>query len=362
MLRRNWIEIAWGCFALANIAIVYEIGHWETIPFHFVWVSLTLVYGLRKWRLGTTVIAMTMVTLISGGALLHAAVHVGGPGLDELAEVPLMAAMFVAMVFYTERTKSATAAQQRMLERERDFIRDASHEFRTPITIARSYAELLRASVEEKEAAEDADIVIDEINRLSGISERLLMLAASERPDFLHVRPIHAQDLIQDVVRRWKRTVSRSWRVDIASDGWIPGDQSRLELMLDSLIENAVKFTTERDWIEVRTEAAHDSLVIVVADSGIGIPDDQIPRIFDRFARADRDRARETGGTGLGLAIVKAIVEAHAGTVEAESRPGMGALFRVRLPGIQLARPATPAGVDVPEPVAAATTRVLPAG
>jgi len=59
MLRRHWIEIAWGCFALANIAIVYEIGHWETIPFHFVWVSLTLVYGLRKWRLGTTVIAMT---------------------------------------------------------------------------------------------------------------------------------------------------------------------------------------------------------------------------------------------------------------------------------------------------------------
>jgi two-component system, OmpR family, sensor kinase len=152
-LRRHWIEFAWGWFALVNIAIVFEIGQWETIPFHFVWVSLTLIYGLRKWRLGTTVIVMVIVTLISGGGLLHAAIHAGGPGLDELAEVPLMAAMFVAMVFYTERTKAATAAQQRMLERERNFIRDASHEFRTPITIARSYAELLRASVEEKGAA-----------------------------------------------------------------------------------------------------------------------------------------------------------------------------------------------------------------
>jgi two-component system OmpR family sensor kinase len=284
------------------------------------------------WRLGTTAAILTIVTLFTGAALYHSTEFSSGPGLDELAEVPLMAAMFVAMVFYTERTKSATAAQRRMLERQRDFVRDASHEFRTPLTIARNHAELLRASADAREAIGDADVIIDEINRLSSISDRLLTIAAAEHPDFLDLRPIRIERVVSTVVERWRATIPRHWVLDAQAGGWVDGDQDRLELAFDSLIENAVKFTSEDDSIAVRTETDGRSAIVVVANTGSAIPGDQIDRIFDRFARADTSRARGRGGTGLGLSIVKAVVEGHGGTVEVRSPAGVGPVFTVRLP------------------------------
>jgi len=97
-LRRHRVEILWGLFALANLVALVRLPGGETIPFHFVWVSLALVYGFRMWRPRATVITVAAVTLATGAALLMAINEDGGPGLDEMAEVPLMAAMFVAMV------------------------------------------------------------------------------------------------------------------------------------------------------------------------------------------------------------------------------------------------------------------------
>jgi signal transduction histidine kinase len=263
-----------------------------------------------------------------------------------------MASMFVAMVFYTERTKAATAAQQRMLERERDFVRDASHELRTPITIARGHVELLRESAGTQEAVGDADVVLDEINRLASISDRLLILAAAEHADFLDLRPVSVAPFLSRVVRRWETTTPRAWQLRVSARGWFPADQDRLELAIDSLIENAVKFTAPGDRIVVSADRVGEALAIEVGDSGEGIPADQISRIFDRFARADTDRTRARGGTGLGLAIVKAIVEAHGGRVAVQSAPGAGSAFRLELPGFHAdaddGRPPAPAA----EPVA----------
>src|SRR5687767_2755577 len=106
-LRRRWVEVAWGLFAAANVAVIVMLSHWETIPFHFVWVSLTLVYGIRVWRLRTTMVLLLVVMAVTGAALAWTIAR-GHHGPDELAEVPLMAAMFLAMVWHAERRRTAT--------------------------------------------------------------------------------------------------------------------------------------------------------------------------------------------------------------------------------------------------------------
>ena len=98
-LRRRWVEIAWGVFAAANVTAIFLMSQWETIPFHFVWVSLTLVYGFRHWRFRTTMLLL-LVVIASTGAALAVSIARGHQGPDELAEVPLMAAMFLAMVWH----------------------------------------------------------------------------------------------------------------------------------------------------------------------------------------------------------------------------------------------------------------------
>ena len=149
-LRRRWVEVAWGVFAAANVTAIVLMSRWETIPFHFVWVSLTLVYGFRHWRFRTTMLLL-LVVIASTGAALAVSIARGHQGPDELAEVPLMAAMFLAMVWHAVRRQAAVeeagrlaASEHRLLMGQREFVRDASHELRTPITVARGHAELIR--------------------------------------------------------------------------------------------------------------------------------------------------------------------------------------------------------------------------
>jgi signal transduction histidine kinase len=337
-LRRHWLELAWGLFAAANLAVILLLDRWETIPFHFIWVSLTLLYGLRVWSVRTTAKVLAVVMLTTGLALGWTVTH-GAERADELSEVPLMAAMFVAMVWHARRRQAAmeevrrlAESEHRLREREQEFVRDASHELRTPITIARGHAELIRSSG-ERQASEDAEVVLDELNRLARISERLLILAGAEHPDFLRVGPVQVDELVVEVARRWSATALRRWKVDIVAEGSVPGDDERLAAALDALVENAVKFTKEGDQIGLVARSDDGHAVVEVTDEGEGIPEDQLARVFDRFARADRERTRGSGGTGLGLPIARAIVEAHHGTVGVRSSLGSGTTFTVRLPG-----------------------------
>src|SRR4029077_20783806 len=141
-----------------------------------VWVSLTILYGFRVWRPGSTAAVLFAVCLATGFAP-YEPVRDTGRGLDELTEVPLMSAMFLAMVWHARRRDAALATARAATERERNFIRDASHLLRTPITVARGHAELLATSA-NGQAARDLHVVIDELQRLSRISSRLLVLAA----------------------------------------------------------------------------------------------------------------------------------------------------------------------------------------
>lgn len=334
---RFWLDLAWVGFALANLVAMALSPAWETVPFHLIWVSLTVLYGYRVWGLRVTVVLLTAVVASTGTLLLQDVVGHAQPA-DELVEVPLMGAMFLAMVWHAQRRRSAmeglrqvSDANLRLLHRERQFIQDASHELRTPITVALGHAELVERASREPEVAEDTRIVVDELQRLRRLADRLLLLATSEDPDFLSRAPIEVEQLLHATLQRWA-PVDRRWRLGPTEPATVVADADRLELAVDALVENAVKHTGPDDEILLGTRRQDGLVAIVVADSGAGMPPDRLNGVFQRFARLDQARSRDLGGVGLGLAIVKAIAQAHGGTVAARSTPGQGSVFQLLLP------------------------------
>jgi len=347
-LPRFWPDLVWIGFALANLVAMVLAPEWETVPFHFIWVSLTILYGYRVWGPLVTTGVLTAV-VVSTGALLVLDVARAAQSADELTEVPLMGAMFLAMVWHAQRRRSATEdlrrvsdANLRLLHRERQFIQDASHELRTPITVALGHAELVERASREPELAEDARVVVDELQRLRRLADRLLLLATSEDPDFLSRSPVQVEQLLAAILQRWA-PIGRRWRLDAVEPATVVGDADRLGLALDALVENAVKHTGPGDEIRLGASRQDGQVAIVVADSGTGMPAEHLDGIFERFARLDQSRTRDRGGVGLGLAIVKAIVQAHHGTLGVRSSPGTGSVFQLLLP---LQPAADPAGAE----------------
>jgi signal transduction histidine kinase len=226
--------------------------------------------------------------------------------LDEVAEVPLMAAMFVAMVWHAEREKTAreevrrlAESEHRLLEHERGFVRDASHELRTPITVALGSAELVQSSVADPTVADDLGVIVDELGRLNRIAERLLLMDSSDESN-LSGASVQLDSLVNQTLRRWS-TKPRRWIVGDLQELAVHADIDRLTLALDCFIEDAVRHTQPGDSVELGLRREGSNAVLRVTDSGDGIPADHLERIFDRFARVDPGRSREAGGLGLGL-------------------------------------------------------------
>jgi signal transduction histidine kinase len=232
-------------------------------------------------------------------------------------------------------------SEHRLLEGQREFVRDASHELRTPITVARGHAELIRDSGVNGQVASDARVVLDELGRLARLSERLLILTAADDPGFLSRAEIDVEPLVVGLMRRWSPTAERAWRVRVTAEGTVRADRERLETALDALMENAVKATDEGSAILVGSRADGHRLLLEVTDEGRGIGAENLHRIFEPFSKIEPDRARKNGGTGLGLSIAKAIVDAHGGSIAVDSEEGHGTTFRISLPGF---RPPEPDG------------------
>jgi signal transduction histidine kinase len=335
--RERRIDVAWALFSLANLGAMFVLPEWETVPFHFIWVSLTVLYGFRVWRVRPTITVLAVV-MATTAAMIWLDVLRNAQPIDEITEVPLMAAMFVAMVWHARRRLTAMEETERMsmenlqlLERQRRFVQDASHELRTPITVALGYAEVIQRKARDRGIVEDAAVIADELSRLRRLADRLLLLAGSEDEAFLHRRAIDLESLVVDATHRWT-TTPRRWRLGALEEAFVMVDEDRVALALDALIENAVNHTQADDAIELSVRTGNGSAMVSVGDTGTGIPPEDLGRLFDRFARADPGRSRDTGGFGLGLPIVKAIVQAHGGTVGVKSQEGVGTTFTISLP------------------------------
>jgi signal transduction histidine kinase len=335
--RTYWQDIAWAIFVALNLVAMRLIPAWGSVPFLIIWITLTTVYGFRLWHVGSTVLTVTLVTLATGG-LIGWQVLRGEQDGDYLAEVPLLALMFVVMVWHARRRLTAMEEIKRvsehnllLLDQQRQFLQDVSHELGTPITIALGHAELITHAATDQAIAKDARVAVDELLRMRRLANRLVLLASTDSPDFLHLAPVDAAGLVMETLHRWRQT-PRRWSLGPVTEATVLVDQDRLTLALDALIENGVRHTDPDDQIELSTRREGDEIVFAVKDSGSGIPADEIGQIFDRFSRVDKGRSRETGGFGLGLAVVKAIAEAHHGSVRVRSTVGLGSVFELVLP------------------------------
>ncbi|HEX6699706.1 MAG TPA: HAMP domain-containing sensor histidine kinase [Gaiellaceae bacterium] len=336
------MEIAWVVFAAANLWAMARWQSWETVPFHFIWVSLTLLYGFRTWRPVPTLAALGCV-VFSTAILIRVDIANGTQQWGELFEVPLMSAMFLAMVWHARRRQQAMRAVEQLaadraalLERQERFLHDASHELRTPVTIARGHLEVLERV--EREAAPEIAVALDELARIERIVERLLLLAKAGEEGFLDLEEIDVEPFVEDVFMRWSEVAPRAWRLGRLVGGTVRADRESLRIAFDALLENAVKYTEPADSIELEARGRDGALELRVADSGRGVAAEALDWIFERFSRADPARSRADGGVGLGLAIVDAIARAHGGSCTVET-PASGAVFVLRLPGF-LAAPA----------------------
>jgi two-component system OmpR family sensor kinase len=307
------------------------------------------------------------VTTASGIAL---DVWRGTEPAEELTEVPLMAAVFIATVWHSQRKLAAERSVRlisehnvRLLTDQRQFLQDAAHQLRTPITIALGHAELLATDLAGEQQGEDIGVVLGELNRLRRISDRLLLIAAAGDPAFLHAEHVQLDQLIADHVRRWRPTIAQHLRIGRLDTVAVRADRERLGLALDALIENAVRHTgCDGDiQLSVIRDYPGTSARIVVADAGTGIPADQLPLIFDRFRTSDGGHSR---GTGLGLPLVRAVAHAHGGDVTVRSTQGRGSEFELSLPvPVRSALPAALADrkvADLPAPDLPAPERTGP--
>jgi signal transduction histidine kinase len=341
--RRHWPELAWALFAALNFVTLVSLGNYETVPFHLVWVSLTVLYGYRVWDLRATLLTLGAVCIASTLTLGNV-VRDGPQGIDELTEVPLMSAVFLVMVWHARRRQAALERLHRAAAREREFVSDASHHIKTPLAIARGLAELLGQP--DSRRASDVAGLLDELDRLDHLTEDLLLLAAAEQPSDPSNGCVDVEDLVVAAAQRWSRAADRTWRVDVRVDGVLRGDRQRLDAALDAVVENAVFATRPGDVVELSAQPLSRGVVIQVRDTGVGIAADLLPRVFDRFVTVGGE-ANGARRTGLGLAIVKALVEAHGGEVTLESAPGRGTTLAMRLPGLAPADQLQTAGLRV---------------
>jgi len=215
-----------------------------------------------------------------------------------------------------------------------EFVANVSHELRTPLTAIKGFVEtLLDGALEDKLLCRRFLTIIDgETNRLTRLIDDLLSLSAIESKERrLTLKPIHMPNAILQVVNiLGPQAAEKSLRMEMITQPGLPpvnADEDLVGQVLINLIDNAIKYTPDGGRVIVRVKRQGDRIITSVTDTGPGIPEESLPRLFERFYRVDKARSRELGGTGLGLAIVKHIVESHGGEVFVESTLGKGSTF-----------------------------------
>ncbi len=218
---------------------------------------------------------------------------------------------------------------------KKDFVTNVSHELRTPLTAIKGYAETLRKEVDTAPGKKYLEIVERNTNRLINIVNDLLLLSSLEEKAALELEDVDLKAFLENVIKIFDQRLQDkrlSLVVDVKEGlPTIKADAFKLEQMLMNLLDNAIKYTDHGE-IAISADFQQNQVQIQVRDTGIGIPKENIPRVFERFYVVDKSRSRKSGGTGLGLSIVKHIVLLHKGAINIESALGKGTLVTVILP------------------------------
>jgi signal transduction histidine kinase len=347
------VDLAFIAWAVVLLYATLEMEGYETVPYHILFVSFAAVYGFRVWSLRVTVFALFAIVVSTGVIFVLHWKHDQLPA-DELFEIGLMPLILGAMVWHARRRVAAQQEVERMAGRERErrmheheLARDTSHALRTPLTIARGHIDLIRESDVTEQVEADAEVALQELDRIGRMASRLLAIAELERPDTLSLHVVDVAALVRDTHARWSVAVQRTWSLEAPLSAQVVADEDVLRIVLDALIENAIAVTADEDTVQLICRAGHDSVVVGVGDSGPGIDAADVELVFQRFWRS----ATKREGTGLGLSYVRAAVAAHNGSVTVGRSSVGGAFVGCTLPRGVSPAPALPsAAAQADEP------------
>lgn len=234
--------------------------------------------------------------------------------------------------------------KMRVIDNSRqEFVSNVSHELKTPLTSMKVLADSLlgQGDVPAELYKEFMGDIAEEIERENKIINDLLSLVKMDKSaGGLNISVVNINDLLETIMKR-VRPIAEKQNIELVLESFRPVsaeiDEVKLSLALTNLVENAIKYNKEDGWVHVSLNADHKYFFVRVEDSGIGIPEDSLEHIYERFFRADKSHSREIGGTGLGLAITRNAVLMHRGAIKAHSKEGEGTIFTVRIPLIYIA-------------------------
>jgi len=244
-----------------------------------------------------------------------------------------------------KRTKELSSLNEKLnkaLELKLKFISDASHELRTPLTIIKGNIDLVKwgKGAEKDEIAETLNDIEDEVLRMSGIISELTMLTnIDSNSEIVQFEEIDVKKVLESTSKSLEilckeKDISINLKL-ISKNLLVRGDEAKLDKLFINIIRNAIKYTDDRGKIVILAKKEKGNIFVSIKDNGIGIPEEDLPYIFERFYRVDKARSRKEGGTGLGLSICKWIVEAHKGSIEVVSKEGEGSNFIIRFPSVE---------------------------
>ena len=219
----------------------------------------------------------------------------------------------------------------------RQFSSDASHELRTPLTVLKGQNELILSKQRKPEEYQEViSSNLEEINYMSKVLEDLFVLSKSDENQVnLDYKPVDLRALVEEVCKHADILAEeKNIKIIIAflEPIEIKGDEVRLRQMVWNVLQNGIKYTQQGGELKISLQNEGDFALLTIQDTGIGIPEEDLPLIFNRFYRVDKARTRDEGGSGLGLSICRQIAEAHKGKIEVESKLGVGTRFKIRLP------------------------------
>lgn len=246
--------------------------------------------------------------------------------------------IFVSIVISYVLSKNTLRPLKESIENQMEFIQNASHELRTPLTIIQAQQELLLKEPDAKilDKSEEIILTLNETKRLTKLTKDLMILSRADSKSLnLQKESVNIDEFIEGIVKPYIELLEiqeKNILLKLNYKNDINIDTNRIYQLIVIVLDNAIKYTEQGDTIEINTSMKDNKCIIEIKDTGIGVSDDGLERIFERFYREDRARNRETGGSGLGLSIASFIVSAHGGTIKATHNNPKGTIFTIKLP------------------------------